>query len=155
MIEINTLDILKGVDLKTYYIGESYKKKDIHYTDIQTSEDNYGELSTYVDTAFSDVLGRIMKSLNFSWAKEDDVYTISFTPYKRTPEQSEQVSELLKQAIYDYIVGFTAYQWALLVKPDISKPLGEMLIPLFDKIERVVSMINVMPRRRSTNLAGI
>ena len=60
-IEIKLSSIFSEIDVRTYYQGESLKKKDADFSSIQTSSDDYDMLRSPVETALNNISGRLIK----------------------------------------------------------------------------------------------
>ena len=154
-ITIPVKGILDSVNSKTYYIGESYKKKDIDFCDVQTSGDNADELTTYIETAINEIVGNLTKRVNDIEFDITDKIVISFNPFNRVPGNYEVVAKMLSKAIEDYAVNYTTYQWLNTVKPDIAAPIFSLLDKNMSQVYKYIGMLSDMVRRRATDLAGI
>lgn len=154
-IAIPTERVLSEINLKTYYQGESLKRKDADFVSIQTSEDDYDVLYTFIETALNTINGRLIKRVkNFEWVINEDI-TISLTPYDRIPPHADKVVELLKKAIFDYTVNYCIYEWLLVVKPELASISGSRNEILLCDVVKFIGMLSGAIRRRATDLAGI
>lgn len=158
-----TLDsIYDEVNARTYYQGESLKRKDIDYVSVQTSGDDYDALRTYVETALNNVCGYLLKKVKgFTWGIADDdekigIISISLVPYCRVPaEHAEKVCKLVGKALFDYIVNYTLYEWYLVVKTELAGDVGMRNDALLSEVLKHIGMASGRIRRRATDLAGI
>lgn len=99
-IEIQLSSIFSEVNLRTYYYGESLKKKDADFSCIQTSPDDYDALRTPIETAVNNINGRLIKRVqDFRWNMDATVLTIELIPYNRIPPHADKVVQLLNKAI--------------------------------------------------------
>ena len=154
--------IYDEVNARTYYQGESLKRKDIDYVSVQTSSDDYDALRTYVETALNNACGYLLKKVKaFSWEIADDdekigIISISLIPYCRIPPiHAEKVCRLVGKALFDYIVNYTLYEWYLVVKTELANAVGARNDALLSEVLKHVGMISGRIRRRATDLAGI
>jgi hypothetical protein len=150
------------VHSRTYYIGESFKRKDIDYVSVQTSSDDIAELGEYVDTALNELCGKLVKrAKTIDWDEitnpntHEKEFTVTLTPYKRFPNNAKHVFLLLRKAMLDYITTYVIYQWLITVKPELAATFYNQLPELMWKCETHVAQISGIIRRRATNLAGI
>lgn len=154
-ITIPVQKILDDVNSKTYYIGESYKKKDADFCDVQTSEDNADELISYIETSVNEIVGNLTKRVNdISFEVTDDI-TISFNPFNRLPGNYEVVAKMLDKAIEDYVANYTTSQWLNTVKPEIVAAIFSLLDKNMSQINKYIGMLSGMVLRRATDLGGI
>lgn len=155
-IEIQLSSIFSEVNLRTYYYGESLKKKDADFSCIQTSPDDYDTLRTPIETAVNNINGRLIKRVwDFKWSMDAAVLSIELVPYNRIPPHADKVVLLLKKAIFDYIVNYTSYEWFLIVSPELSQFPEKRNDTLMQDVAKFIGMISGMVRRRATDLAGI
>lgn len=155
-IEIQLSSIFSEVNLRTYYYGESLKKKDADFSCIQTSPDDYDVLRTPIETAVNNINGRLIKRVqDFRWNMDAMVLTIELIPYNRIPPHADKVVQLLNKAIFDYIVNYTSYEWFLIVSPELAQVPEKRNDMLMRDVVKFIGMISGMVRRRATDLAGI
>ena len=150
IITIPLQTILDRIHTRSYYIGESYKAKDIDYSIVQSSIDNVDELGVSIDIALSNIAGMLIKRVkDFTYDLEEDCI-IDITPYGREPENGDSVVKLLENAIIDYCVQYSVYHWLLVLKPEIASPIGSLLPLIEDKIIKYIGMISNPVKRRYT-----
>lgn len=155
-IAIPASDIFSEVNIRTYYQGESLKRKDADFVSIQTSEDDYDALRTYIETALNNINGRLIKRVReFDWIITSGNITITLLPYDRIPPHADKVVKLLEKAIFDYIVNYCIYEWLTVVKPELSSVTERRNDILLTDVVKFIGMISGMVRRRATDLAGI
>lgn len=155
-IEIQLISIFSEVNLRTYYYGESLKKKDADFSCIQTSPDDYDALRTPIETAVNNINGRLIKRVqDFRWNMDATVLTIELVPYNRIPPHADKVVQLLNKAIFDYIVNYTSYEWFLIVSQELARVPEKRNDMLMRDVVKFIGMISGMVRRRATDLAGI
>lgn len=151
IISIPLQTILDRIHTRNYYVGESYKAKDLDYSIVQSSYDNIDELKTSVESALDEVVGMFLKrakEISYVWG--NDRYDITIVPYGRIPDNGEEVLRLLGNAITDYCAQYSIYQWLLVLKPDIANPIGSLLPNIINKITKYIGMISDPVRRRYT-----
>lgn len=155
-INIQLSNIFSEIDVRTYYQGESLKKKDADFSSIQTSSDDYEALRTPIETALNNINGRLIKRVRcFEWLIDDKEINISLAPYNRIPPHAERVVELLKKSVYDYIVNYAIYEWLLTVQPELAAVPEQRNERLMWDVVKFIGMLSGMVRRRATDLGGI
>lgn len=155
-IEIQLSAIFSEVDVRTYYQGESLKKKDADFSCIQTSSDDYDTLRTPIETALNNINGRLIKRVrDFKWSVDEAALNIELIPHNRIPPHVDKVVLLLKKAIFDYIVNYVCYEWFLMVNPELAPIPEKRSEALMWDVVKFIGMISGMIRRRATDLAGI
>lgn len=156
-INIELASIFSEIDSRTYYQGESFKRKDADFVSIQTSEDDKDALLHIMETALNNINGRLIKRIkNFEWSVNADSINIELLPYYRIPEEhAGKVSALLKKSIFDYIVNYCCYEWLLIVKPELAYISENRNASLLAEVSKFIGMVSGRIRRRSTDLAGI
>jgi len=157
MIQFSLLidEILKEVDMQTYYAGESKKRQDVDADITQTSSDNYDELSVFMNTALNDVSGMLLKrTRSSSFTQDEKSILCSINPFT-VKVNAEYIGNLLKKAIFDYVVNYIVYKWIEMVKPEMAGLYFQNIAKLEYSVIKYVGMLSGHPRRRSTDLAGI
>lgn len=156
-IDIELGSIFSEIDSRTYYQGESFKRKDVDFVSIQTSEDDKDILLPIIETALNNVSGRLIKRIRgFKWSVNANTISIELVPYYRVPEEhANKVIALLKKAIFDYIVNYSCYEWLLVVKPELAHVTENRNATLLSEVSKFIGMISGRIRRRATDLAGI
>ena len=76
-------------------------------------------------------------------------------PYERIPPHADKIMELLKKAIWDYIVNYVHYEWLLTVKPELAPVPEQRNENLMWDVVKFIGMISGIVRRRATDLGGI
>lgn len=156
LINIQLSSIFSEIDIRTYYQGESLKKKDADFSSIQTSSDDYDMLRSPVETALNNISDRLIKRVRcFEWQIDDEKISISLVPYERIPPHADKIVELLKKAIWDYIVNYVHYEWLLTVKPELAPVPEQRDEKLMWDVVKFIGMISGIVRRRATDLGGI
>ena len=155
-INIEIQKLYDEINSRLYYEGESLKRKDIDFASIQTGDDDYPQLRTFVETALNNISERMLKRvISFTYSFVSDI-DITLLPYYRVPtEDAEKVIPLLKKAMIDYIVNYAIYEWLLVVKPDLAPINGQRNEDLLYIVIKFIEMISGRVRRRATDLAGI
>lgn len=155
-INIQLSSIFSEIDVRTYYQGESLKKKDADFSSIQTSSDDYEVLRTLVETAVNNISGRLIKRVkSLDWIMSEENINITLTPYNRIPPHADKVVVLLKKAIQDYIVNYICYEWLLIVKPELAPVPEQRNDTLMWDVVKYIGMLSGIVRRRATDLGGI
>lgn len=156
-INIELTNIFSEIDSRTYYQGESFKRKDADFVSIQTSEDDKDALFPIIETALKNIYGRLIKRIKyFEWSLDANVINIELVPYSRIPEEhGNKVVALLKKSIFDYIVNYCCYEWLLIVKPELAHIPEKRNSFLLSEVSKFIGMISGRIRRRTTDLAGI
>lgn len=156
LIEIQLSNILLEIDSRTFYQGESLKRKDVDFVSIQTSSDDYELLHSFIETALNNISGRLIKRVkDFEWAIDGEKISINLMPHNRIPPHSDKVIILLKKAIFGCIVNYCIYEWLLVVKPELASVSEQRNEPLLWDVVKFIGMISGNIRRRATDLAGI
>lgn len=155
-ITIPLSSIFSEINIRTYYQGESLKRKDADFVSVQTSEDDYEALRTFVETALNNTNGRLIKRVReFDWIMGGENVEIDLVPYNRIPPHADKVVKLLEKAIFDYIVNYCIYEWLLVVKPELASVTEKRNDSLLWDVVKFIGMISGNIRRRATDLAGI
>lgn len=155
-VEIKRADLFSEINMRTYYQGESLKRKDMDYVSVQTSSDDEDVLSPMMETALNEIYGKLIKKVKeFEWRVEDGAVKMRFYSYNRFPPHAEKVVELLKKSIIDYIANFCVAEWLHVVEPELSPPVEQKKDLLMYRVIRHVAMLSGHIRRRATDLAGI
>lgn len=155
-VEIKRADLFSEINMRTYYQGESLKRKDTDYVSVQTSSDDEDILSPMMETALNEIYGKLIKKVKkFEWEVEDGIVKMKFYPYDRLPPHAEKVVELLKKSIIDYIANFCVAEWFHVVKPELAPLVEQKNDLLMYRVIRHVAMLSGQIRRRPTDLAGI
>lgn len=146
---VNIDKILEIVHTRTYYTAERKKKEDPSLAVLQSSEDDRDILLDFLHSAINDLKGKMIKrTLSFSLDIENGVFEVSS---KR--KLSEQIVPLLEKAIEEYIVEYVLFSWL----KDTALELADYsaLQTKMDEVDKYISMLSPIPRRRATDLAGI
>lgn len=156
-IEIPKKDILSDVHFRTYYQGESLKRKDVDFVSVQTSSDDEDILGTFLETALNEICGKMIKRVqDFTWENSEDNVKIELYPYKRIPESdAAKVTKLLQKSILDYVSNRCVVEWLLVVNPKLVSSASSRSERLEWEVFKHIGMISQMTRRRATDLAGI
>lgn len=155
-IKISLIDLYSEIEVRTYYQGESLKRKDADFVSIQTSEDDREALLTFIETALNNTNGRLIKRVKeCEWDINNENVIIQLIPYNRIPPHADKVVKLLEKAIFDYIVNYCIFEWLLVVKPELASIAEKRNDSLLWDVVKFIGMISGMVRRRPTDLAGI
>ena len=146
--------ILKKANLRSYYIAEYAKRKDIDLEIVATSVDNSDELRVYLETALD-----IVKNIMFTRSSETIVtldvssdsatYTISpYVPRNRALENTDS----LKLAVSDYCISYILGRWLSLYNKDMVAPQEIETGNCLNRIINMVSLTCGSVRRTPTDL---
>lgn len=150
--------IYDEVHSRTYYEGESLKRKDIDYVSLQSGADDEAQLHDFVGTALNDLQANLIKRVKECDVDIDDDENIvwELTPYQRVPESDAlRSSKVLGKAMQDYIVNKCVTEWKRVVYPSLVDTNESQEDMLMYKVQRAVGMISGIVRRRATDLCGI
>lgn len=155
-IVISLSSIFSEINIRTYYQGESLKRKDADFVSVQTSEDDHDALLTFVETALNNTNGWLIKRVReFDWVMGSENVEITLVAHSRIPPHADKVVKLLEKAIFDYIVNYSIYEWLLVVKPELASVTENRNDSLLWDVVKFIGMISGNIRRRATDLAGI
>lgn len=111
-------DIIDFVSLRTYYRGESVKRKDMDADLTQVSEDDKAIIRLHAQTAAASVCGILIQTLPCTrWLIEDEDLVFSFHDVLRP-----DVRDLLRKAIFDYVTNQCVIQWYYDTMPELAAP---------------------------------
>ncbi|MBR2318505.1 MAG: hypothetical protein IKA52_02385 [Bacteroidaceae bacterium] len=154
-ILIKRSELQRQIDLKNYYMGESAKRKEIDATTIQSSKDDEELLYTFIQRACNELVTAVALRFPFIGVTTgDEDIEISFVTESSFPAH---LTELLQQAISDYLVNETITQWLLLRRPEMAQSYISLRTSLYVNVQHLFGKIYSRKkiRRRSTDLAGI
>lgn len=146
------------VHSRTYYEGETLKRKDIDFVSVQTGADDERQMMDFIATAINDLQANLIKRVQEcdNDIDEDENIVFTLTPYERVPESDAlRASKVLGKAMQDYIVNKCVTEWKRVVAPSLMQPNESVENDLMYKVERAIAMLAGRVRRRATNLCGI
>lgn len=151
---VDILSILKKANLRSYYIMEYAKRKDVDLDIVATSVDNSDELRVYLETAL-DIVKNVMFTRSSDTVVTLDVsgdsatYTITpYVPRNRALENTDSI----KLAVSDYCVSYLLGRWFSLYNKDLVAPQE---IETGNCLNRIINMISLTcgnVRRTPTDL---
>lgn len=152
-ILIKREELQQEVDLKTYYMGEAIKRKDIDADTIQSSTDEEELFGMFLQKAVSELAASV--AMRFDTVKfdvTDNYVSISFTHIGNT-----EVTSILRQRIKDYLVNEIIYSWLNLRQTASTAEYYQIHNIGLSKVKDIFAIFynKNKVRRRSTNLAGI
>jgi hypothetical protein len=157
-IRIKIQRVAEEVHLRSYYQGETLKRKDPDDVSVQSGDDDMIVLRPMIETSLSELVSLMMKRVrHVDWEiTDEDEMVVSIQAYPRIPHSDEaRVAKLMERSMTDYLSLRTLQQWYGTVKPEIRGTVEEELIRAGAAVGKYVSMISGNIRRRSTDLAGI
>lgn len=154
-ILIKREELQQEVDLKTYYMGEAIKRKDIDADTIQSSTDEEELFGMFLQKAVSELAASV--AMRFDTVKfdvTDNYVSISFTHIGNT---NTEVTSILRQRIKDYLVNEIIYSWLNLRQTASTAEYYQIHNIGLSKVKDIFAIFynKNKVRRRSTNLAGI
>ncbi len=158
VIAIASEKVFSDVHFRTYYQGETLKRKDADFASIQTSSDDEDLLASFLETAVNELAGKMVKRvIALDWKiEEGGMITFELYPYRRIPvEDAEKVKKLLERSMTDYMANRCLYEWLLVVNPELSSAAFSRNNRLEGEVLKHIGMVSGMVRRRATDLAGI
>ncbi|MBR2301673.1 MAG: hypothetical protein IKA41_06960 [Bacteroidaceae bacterium] len=154
-ITIDRKRLQHEVHLRTYYMGEAIKRKEIDADTIESSDDESELFGILLRKAINQMMQSV--ALRFSSVEYsiDDAY-ISLT-FNNADEKREKLLPLLQQSINDYLVSELTAQWLNLRQPALAQGYDYRHIQWISSVKEALSMFynHKKVRRRPTNLAGI
>ena len=135
--------IYTEVHSRTYYEGESLKRKDIDYVPLQSSTDDEAQLHDFVSTAINDLQANLIKRVKECDPEIDDDENIvwTLTPYQRVPKSDAlRASKVLGKAMQDYIVNKCVTEWKRVVFPSLVQANESQEDILMYKVQRAVAI---------------
>ncbi len=156
-VTLSISQIVEEVNIQTYYLGESSKKKDPDLAIVQTSVDDMGLLLTPIETGVNEIAAMLIKRVSsFDWVIEDGRVVMDIVSYRRLPlTDAEKVGRILGKAIKDYLVTIAMVHHLTTVAPELSQPAIARIPANEASITRAISMISGNIRRRATDLGGV
>lgn len=147
MKDINA--ILGMVHTRTFYLAERKKKEDSSLAFIQSSEDDKDALMDFLSSAVNEIKGMMVeRTLSFSLNIENGIFEVSSGRKK-----ADQIIPLLEKAVEDCIVESILFSWVKDTAPELAD--YSTLQSKIGEVDKYISMLSPLPRRRPTDLAGI
>ena len=148
---IGEAEIMQQVHSRTYYLVERAKREDSSLALAQSSSDDLVLLKDFYREAMTVVNGKLAKE-NLDELLEG-LYSNDGVERKVLRKGAERNIPLLMQAISQYTVEYIVWRWFCHVLPGWKY---ENYMELrSQEIDKYISRIAPIPRRRPTDLAGI
>lgn len=154
-ILIKREELQQEVDLKTYYMGEAIKRKDIDADTIQSSTDEEELFGMFLQKAVNELATSVaMRFDSVKFDVTDNYVSISFTHNGKT---NIEVTSILRQRIKDYLVNKIIYSWLNLRQTVSTAEYYQIHNIELSKVKDIFAIFynKNKVRRRSTDLAGI
>lgn len=154
-IIINRNELQQETDLKTYYMGEAIKRKDLDADTIESSTDEHELFTSILNKAMSELVTAIIQRFSSVKYKVEEEYVNIII--ESEIQQRNDLLPLLKQKIKDYLTNELLANWLALRQPMLSQNYQFKHMEWLSSVKEVFAMFynKKKVRRRSTNLAGI
>ena len=154
-IIIRRSELQQQIDLKNFYMGDSAKRIDKNADTIQSSKDDEELLLMLIKTACNELVTAVaLRFPSISYTIDDR--SIIFT-FDTETACREDIIEMLRLSIIDYLVNEAIMQWLLLRRPDKAQVYFSQRGKLYNNVQFTFAKLynRKKTRRRATNLAGI
>ncbi len=154
-ITIERSELQQQIDLKNFYMGDSAKRTDKDADTIQSSKDDEELLCMFVKTACNELVTAVaLRFPSISYTMDDKIIAFDFETEK---ELRNDLVEMLRHSIIDYLVNEAIMQWLLLRRPGMAQPQISQRGNLYRTVQFMFAKLynTRKTRRRATNLAGI
>ena len=143
------------IDLKNFYMGDSAKRMDKDADTIQSSKDDEELLCMFLKTACNELVTAValrFPSVGYTIDDKEIVFT-----FETEKEVRDDLVEMLRHSIIDYLVNEAIMQWLLLRRPNMAQPQISQRGSLYRNVQFIFAKLynTHKTRRRATNLAGI
>ena len=154
-ITIERSGLQQQIDLKNFYMGDSAKRMDKDADTIQSSKDDEELLCMFIKTACNELVTAValrFSSISYTMNEKEIVFS-----FETNNEVRDDLVEMLRHSIIDYLVNETIMQWLLLRHPNMAQAPISQHGSLFRNVQFMFAKLynNNKIRRRATNLAGI
>ena len=155
IISIPESELQQQIDLRNYYMGESAKRKDKDADTIQSSKDDEELLLMLIKTACNELVTAValrFPSISYTIDERSIIFTFDTETACR-----EDIIEMLRLSIIDYLVNEAIMQWLLLRRPEKAQVYFSQRGKLYNNVQFTFAKLynRKKTRRRATNLAGI
>ena len=154
-ITIERSELQQQIDLKNFYMGDSAKRTDKDADTIQSSKDDEELLCMFVKTACNELVTAVaLRFPSISYTMDDKIIAFDFETEK---ELRNDLVEMLRHSIIDYLVNEAIMQWLLLRRPGMAQLQISQRGNLYRTVQFMFAKLynTRKTRRRATNLAGI
>lgn len=154
-IIINRKKLQHEVHLKTYYMGEAIKRKELDADTIETSKEEEELFEMILNKAVNDIMASVaLRFASVRYSVEKEYISLTFCG---ADERREELLPLLQQRINDYLVNELTMQWLNLRQPALAQGYDYRHIQWTSSVKEILTMFynHKKVRRRPTNLAGI
>ena len=154
-ITIERSELQQQIDLRNFYMGESAKRKDKDADTIQSSKEDEDLFITFAHTACNALVTAValrFPSVGYTIDDKEIVFT-----FETEKEVRDNLVEMLRHSIIDYLVNEAIMQWLLLRRPNMAQPQISQRGSLYRNVQFMFAKLynTHKTRRRATNLAGI
>ena len=154
-ITIERSELQQQIDLKNFYMGDSAKRTDKDADTIQSSKDDEELLCMFIRTACNELVTAValrFPSISYTMDEKEIAFTI-----ETEKEQRDNLVEMLRHSIIDYLVNEAIMQWLLLRRPGMAQVQISQRGSLYRNVQFMFAKLynTQKTRRRATNLAGI
>jgi len=118
-IVINRNELQQEVDLRTYYMGEAIKRKDIDADTIESSTDEHELFTSILNKALNELVTSIIQ--RFSSVKYNVEEEYACFSFESEHQHREDLLPLLKQKIKDYLINELISNWFSLRQPMLAQ----------------------------------
>ena len=155
IMTIERSGLQQQIDLKNFYMGDSAKRMDKDADTIQSSKDDEELLCMFLKTACNELVTAValrFPSVGYTIDDKEIVFT-----FETEKEVRDDLVEMLRHSIIDYLVNEAIMQWLLLRRPNMAQPQISQRGSLYRNVQFMFAKLynTHKTRRRATNLAGI
>lgn len=133
--------VYEEVMMRSWWRGEAAKTQDPDAAILQASEESHDELKVFATTALNQIVMWATETMGFADLKQFDDARVPFfwvDLSQDCPCDSDLFAEgemaqlvfpsfsrpgydqVMRRAIYDYVIQYAIYKWALSVRPDLA-----------------------------------
>ena len=154
-ITIERSGLQQQIDLKNFYMGDSAKRTDKDADTIQSSKDDEELLCMFIRTACNELVTAVaLRFPSIGYTIDEKEIAINF---ETLHDLRDDLVEMLRHSIIDYLVNEVIMQWLLLRRPNMAQPQISQRANLYRNVQFMFAKLynTQKTRRRATNLAGI
>lgn len=157
--EFSLAKIYEEVHVRTYYLAEGLKQKDVDQAIIASSDDDETILKPFAILGFNLISQYFLRLLNgATYEASGDSISYEFTLNDKLKIDPESLSPIVENTIFEFVVHFVIWKWLLHIgRFDLARMYEELQDGLFKEAKDNISQLagGNRIRRRATNLAGI
>lgn len=154
-ITIERSGLQQQIDFKNFYMGDSAKRTDKDADTIQSSKDDEELLCMFLKTACNELVTAVaLRFPSIGYTIDEKEIAINF---ETLHDLRDDLVEMLRHSIIDYLVNEVIMQWLLLRRPNMAQAQISQRANLYRNVQFMFAKLynTNKTRRRATNLAGI